>query len=82
MNFQGLEMQKWNILAEGAQRVDEQNSFIFLILFTARVIVIKMSKMTHFCIFFWGQQKSFQRLVAHLNARKRSFWVLSENGIQ
>ena len=81
MNFQGLEMQKWNILAEGTQREDKQNRFILLIVFTARVIAIK-SKMTHFCIFFWGQQKSFQRLVAHLNARKRSFWVLSENGIQ
>ena len=39
-------MQTWNILAEGAQRVAEQNRFIFLIVFTARVIVIKMSKMT------------------------------------
>ena len=42
---------------ERAQRVDEKNGVIFLVmfapgvLFTLRVMVIKVSKMTHFYIF-------------------------------
>ena len=50
LNFDGLEMQKWNIPMDIVQRVDEKNGVIWLfIMFTLWVIVIKMSKMT-FCI--------------------------------
>ena len=31
-----------------AQRVDEKNGIIYLVMFTPRVMVIKMSKMAHF----------------------------------
>ena len=34
-----------------AQRVNEKNEVIRLIMFTSRVIVIKMSKMAHFFVF-------------------------------
>ena len=34
-----------------AQRVDEKNGVICLVMFTPRVIVIKMSKMAHFLYF-------------------------------
>ena len=34
-----------------AQRVDEKNRVIRLVMFTSRVMVIKMSKMAHFMYF-------------------------------
>ena len=53
LNFEGLEMQTWNIPMDKVQRVDERSgvSCVF-IMFTLRVIVIKMSKMA-FCIYCW-----------------------------
>ena len=49
LNFEDLEMQKWNTLTDRAQRVDEKNGAICLvIMFTLRVTVIKMSQMAHF----------------------------------
>ena len=42
-------MQKWNILTDRAQWVDEKNGVICpVIMFTPRVMIIKMSEMTHF----------------------------------
>ena len=38
-------MQKWNISTDRAQWVDEKNGVIRLVMFTPRVIAIKMSKM-------------------------------------
>ena len=52
LNFEVLEMQKWNIPMDRAQRVDEKNGVICLfIILTSRVIVIKISKMVHFLYF-------------------------------
>ena len=52
VNFEGLEMQKWNIPTDRVQRVDEKNVIICLvIMFTYGVMVIKMSKMAHFLYF-------------------------------
>ena len=44
-------MQKRNIPMDRAQRVDEENGVICLVIFSPRVIVIKMSKMAHFLYF-------------------------------
>ena len=45
LNFEGLEMQKWNIPTDRTQKADEKNGVICLvIMFTPRVMVIKMSK--------------------------------------
>ena len=41
-------MQKWNISKCRAQRVDEKNGVICLVMFTLNDMVIKMSKMTNF----------------------------------
>ena len=47
-----------NIPTDRAQKVDGKNGVICLfIVFTPWVMVIKMSKMVHFCIFCWCQQK-------------------------
>ena len=41
MNFEGLEIQKWNIPTDRTWRVDEKNGVIFLvIMFTPGVMVI------------------------------------------
>ena len=49
LNFEGFEMRKWNIPTDTAQRVDQKNVVICLIImFTSGVMVIKMSKMAHF----------------------------------
>ena len=47
-NFEGLEIQKWNIPNDTAQRVDEKNGVICLvIMFTPKSMVIKMLKLAH-----------------------------------
>ena len=52
VNFEDLDMQKWNIPTDRAQKVDDKNGVIcLLIMFTSRVTVIKMSKMVHSFIF-------------------------------
>ena len=52
LNFEGLWMQKWNIPTHRAQRVDEKNGVICLvIMFAPRVMVIKVSQMSHFLYF-------------------------------
>ena len=59
LNFYGFEIQKWNIPSERAQRVDEKNEVICLfIMFTPRIMAIKMSKMAYFCVFWWQKKKS------------------------
>ena len=53
LNFEGLEMQKLKTPTNRAQRVDETNGIICLviIMFAPRVIVIKRSKTAHFLYF-------------------------------
>ena len=52
LDFEGLEMQKWNILTDKAQTVDERDGVIYpVVMFTLRVMVIRMLKLVHFCIF-------------------------------
>ena len=52
LNFEGLGMQRWNKPTNRAQRVDEKSVFICLvIMFTYRVIVIKMSNNGSFLYF-------------------------------
>ena len=61
LNFEGLERQRCYIPMDTAQRVDNKNGIICLfIIFTPRVMVIKMSKMDLFCIFCrWHHQSQF-----------------------
>ena len=69
--FEGLEMQKWNIPTDRAQKVDEKIRVICLvIMFTTRVMVIKMSKMAHFLYFLLmpakNQSQFGQNIDVHL----------------
>ena len=59
LNFEGLEMQKQNTPTHRAQRADEKNGVICLgIMFVSRIMVIKMSKMTHFLYFLLMKAKN------------------------
>ena len=63
-NFEGLEMQKRNIPMDVAQRVDEKNEVICLvIMFTPQVMVIEMSKMAHFLYFLLTPIKNQSQFV-------------------
>ena len=59
LNFQGLEMHKWNIPTQRAGRVDDKNGVIVLIIIsTPGVMVIKMSKIGSFFVFFADESKT------------------------
>ena len=52
LNFEDLEMQKWNMPTNRAQKLHGKNGVICLvIMFTPRVMVIKVSKMAPFLYF-------------------------------
>ena len=58
LNFEVLEIQKWNILTDRTQRTYEKKWVICLfIMFTPRVLSFKCQKWLIFCIFCWEQQK-------------------------
>ena len=81
LDFEGLEMQKWNILTDKAQTVDERDGVIYpVVMFTLRVMVIRMLKIVHFCIFSSEQQKVWVSS-KYLTAPERSYSVLLENDI-
>ena len=49
---------KWNIPTDRAHRLYDKNEVIYLvIMFTPRVIIIKMSKMVHFFVFLAEDSK-------------------------
>ena len=59
LNFEGHEIQKRNKPTNRAPRVNEKNGVIFLIImFTPRVMVIKMFKMAHFLYFLLTTAKN------------------------
>ena len=47
-----FEIQNWSKLKDIAQRVDKKNAVIRLVMFTPRVMIIKMSKMAYFVVHF------------------------------
>ena len=51
-------MQKWNISTYRAQRVDEKIVVICLVMFTSKVMVIRMSKMAHLMYFLLNTEKN------------------------
>ena len=52
LNFECLEMQKWNMPTDKVQTVDGKNGVICLVIMvTPQVMVIKMSKMAQFLYF-------------------------------
>ena len=82
LSFEGLQLQKWNILTDRVQRTDEKNGIVCPVLFPPRVMVIKILKMAHCFVFYAYDSKTLITVWAKcLNAPDRSYWVLSENGM-
>ena len=62
LNFEGLEMQKWNIAMNRTQKADENNGVVSLaIMFVSRVTVIKVSKIAHFLYFLLMAAKHYSQ---------------------
>ena len=73
LNFEDLEMQRWNIQTDVAQRIDEKNWVIFLfIIFTPRLMVIKMSKKAIFVLSADDSKKMVTVSAKYLSACERS----------
>ena len=71
LNFEGLEIQKWNLPTDRAQIVNKKNGIIYLvIMLTPQVMVIKMSKMADFLYFLLmpakNQSQFGQNIYVHL----------------
>ena len=74
VNFEGLEMQKWNIPTDRVLRVDKKNVIICLvIMFTYGVMVIKNVKNGSSFVFSADDSKKLVTVSAkHLSASERS----------
>ena len=57
-------MQKWNISTYRAQRVDEKNDVIFLVMFTFKVMVIRLWQMAYF-----SDRPSLGKMIFHVNLK-------------
>ena len=69
-----------DILTDRAQRVDEKNEAIRLVMFAPRVTVTKISKNGSFYVLSAGYSKiSVPVWARYLNASERSYLALSEN---
>ena len=76
LNFEGFEMQKWNIPTNTAQRLDGKNGVICLvIMFTTRVMVIKMA------LFLFSADASKKSVTVWTKYLRASYWALSENAM-
>ena len=73
-------MQKSNISTYRAQRVDEKNDAICLVMFTSKVMVIRMSKMAYLMYFLLNTEKKTDPVwTRYLNASERSYLALLQN---
>ena len=83
LNFEDLEMQKWNIPTNKAQRVNEKNGVIYLaITFTPRVVVIEMLRMAHFLYFLLIAAKTQSQFWSkYLRASERSCLTILRNAM-
>ena len=73
LNFEGIEMKKWNIPTDRGYRVNEKNGIICLvIMFAPRCMVIKMSKMAHFLYFLPKISRSLSKIFT-VSSPKRSY---------
>ena len=57
LKFKVFEMQKWNISRYRAQKVDEKNDIIRLVMFTSKVMVFRISKIAHLMYFLPNTEK-------------------------
>ena len=61
LNFEGLEMQKWNILSDRAEKLDEKNE-VFCLVIMSTLGVMVMSKCQNTSIFVFSADGSKTQL--------------------
>ena len=67
LNLDGLETQKWNSATDRPQRVVDENGIICLvIMFTPRIMVIKMLEMAHFLYILLMTAKNQSQFEQHI----------------
>ena len=82
LNFEDLEMKKWNKSTDRAQKVDEKNGAICLVIMLTRRVSHQNVKNGLFFVFSADNStKSVTVWAKYLSASKKSYWVLSENGM-
>ena len=64
-----------------AQRVDEKNGVICLVMFIPRVMVVKMSKMVCFLYFLLMSDKLVTVWAKYSSDPEKSSWLHSKNGM-
>ena len=72
-------MQQWNISRYRAQRVDEKNDVVRLVMFTSKVMAIRMSKMAYLMYFLLNTEKTDLVWERYLNASERCYLALLQN---
>ena len=80
--FKGSEVQKSNLPTDKVQSGDEENGVICqVIMFTLRFRVINMQNMNLLVFSADNSKKSVAVWVKPISTSRRSYWVLSENGM-
>ena len=72
-------MQKWNISTYRAQRVDEKNDVIRLVMFTSKVMVIRMSRTAYLMYFLLNTEKNRPVWARYFNTSEMSYLALLQN---
>ena len=72
-------MQKSNISTYRAQRVNEENDVIRLVMFTSKVMVIRMSRMAYLMYFLLKTEKNRPVWARYFNASEMSYLALLQN---
>ena len=72
-------MQKSNISTYRAQKVNEENDVIRLVMFTSKVMVIRMSRMAYLMYFLLKTEKNRPVWARYFNASEMSYLALLQN---
>ena len=62
-----------------AQRLDEKNDVIRVVMFTSKFMVLRMSKMAYLMYFLLSTEKTDPVWERYLNASERSYLALLQN---
>ena len=84
LNFEGLEMEKWNIPTDRPQRADEKNGAIYPFIMFIRLWLLICEIWEKWLIFIFSADDSKKIVTVcanYLRATERSYWVFSEQGM-
>ena len=82
LNFESLDMQKWNIPTGRAQKVDNKMGyFVLLSCLFPELWSLKLQKWFNFCIFANASKKQVTVWTKYLHDCERFYLALSENSM-